>query len=206
MSALTVVQKAMAAGVPADRDEADALGRLAVEVNARIKDIRDQRMATTRKLDAAKADLIALEREQTAPLIDAKKYIDELLLEWNAQESQRVEAERQEQEERVAALESAAIRAVEDGRFDDAGTAMAEVDEFVAEPRAYRPAGTSVTTHWKAEVVDWKAFLQWVIETERYDLVSAVSLHKVAQQRKQEGTFNGMRMYAVRGVAATGRV
>jgi hypothetical protein len=207
MTDMTIIQAAMRYGVPSTPDESDAIGRALVEVNARIAAIQEQRLAITRKLDAAKADMIAMEREQTAPLMEAKAYLVGLIEEWNAQEALRLEDERAEREQREADLEAAAIRAMEEGRLDDAGEAMSAIAEFVPEPKAYRPAGTSERTLWKAEVTDMAAFLAWVIEHEEFSLIEVkqAAIDRYASMVKKESDQEGLRFYTVKSIGATRR-
>lgn len=187
-----------------DRDTADEAGRLLMQVKAAQSAIKDARMRITRPLRNAIDEAIEQEKQATQPLLEAEQHIKGCVLEWEMQEALRIEEAKAELEQRQADLESASLRAMEEGRMTDAAEAITELAEFVPEEKPYRAAGTQVREVWKAEVTDLEQMLAWVIQTGRYDLVR---IDQAALNRLAKTSVNvpGVRFYSEKSVAASGR-
>ena len=135
-----------------DADSSDSAGRLLVSVKRQITQIEDARKEITRPLDLAKSRAMEQEKAAKKPYEEAKQHLEGEILGWTLKERQRIAAEAAAAEAERIALEAAAMRAADEGRFEEAEEIQVERDSLGTVERVHRAAGTQARFTWVGTV------------------------------------------------------
>lgn len=154
------LKAAEACVIESAEDSLDAQ-KVRASINGQLKDHTDQRMAITRKIDAAKKAVMDLFEPTRATLERALRILDEKIIDWdNLQERRRREAQRQLDD--AAAAERARLQAIADAAEakgqETKATKFAERAQNIVAPivqsEAPRAAGVAIAKRWTSEVID----------------------------------------------------
>ena len=200
-------------------DNIGVLRRIKTGLDSRRKELvkpeQDRLASFKAEVDAiiASADLTLkiLEKKYTAYVLEQERIAKE---EAEAERQMQIAAEKA----KAAAAEAEILRVAELHGLDslvDQAIAVNEESERRIEvlasttldvgKMAVRGQGftTSIKDNWTGKVVDWPAFLTWIIRTERWsEMLDAKNLKQVATSQKIEGVFNGILIANERGLSS----
>lgn len=186
--------------------EYQAAGKLITPLGLLRKKLMDQRLATTRPIDAQKAAVMEKYREAEKPMIDAENLIKGAMLTWR-----RAEDERQREEQRIAnekaererqRLDKLAEKAEARGDAGKAAEFEQRADAVLA-PLATvgipKVDGTAVRKVWRFEVTDKDAIPR------NYMIPDDKAIGRVVSALKDRTEIPGIRVWSEESIGRTGR-
>lgn len=182
-----------------DRDRVTEIGR---EATSRLERITEQRFSYTRPLKEEADRWIEGFKNPTELLTEIREQVKANVLLYNKMVSEEREAER-------ARLESAAIRAAEEGRLDDAQEALAERDAVPV--KVEMSAGSGNTGSWKAMVEGEEGLMALVVAVAEgkapltYLLANEKELRAASSRSKGKSAPPGVTFWYEAGMSLGGR-
>ncbi len=170
---------------------ASALGKVYKELIKEIEGVfgplKKAASESHKKIVAQEKDMLKGPKEATAILKNA-------ILKYEAkQEAIRREKEAELRRQAQAKIQAAEAQALKDGLEIEPPEITPE--DIVVQPTIQKQGQTRA--NWKAEVTDHIAFVNWCVETKRYDYLqpNSVLLTQEAKSRKKESHISGVRFY-----------
>lgn len=140
---------------------------LAKKIKTVSKGLEDERLSTTRPIDAAKTEIMNLYREPLDKLVKAENIIKKAVLDFDREERRKAEEQqaklRAEAEERARKererLEKQALKAIDKGKEEKAEQLLEQAESVqtfapVIQIPVHKAQGTSVRQVWKYRITD----------------------------------------------------
>jgi hypothetical protein len=173
-------------------DSSIELQQVRQRINARHKALTEERLGITRKLDAAKAAIMARYAQPLAELAEAKSLCDARILKWNESiEADRREAQRladlaasreRERLERIAAearqkaesADSPAVKLTAESKADAFEQRAASTVAPLVTAQPARAAGVSTRANWKYVILDESLLAREWLEVSHFKITRVV--------------------------------
>lgn len=191
--------------VKSDAESVDAQ-KVRATINAQLKDHRARRLSITRKMDAAKKEIVDLFLPVDQDLERALSIIDGKVITWdNARERERREAQRIADEAAAkerAKLAAQAAKAEERGQDAKAETLRERASQAVApvlDQQPVRASGVSIRKSWGHRIVDAARINPAYLEPSERKIKAAVLAHGEAAPKI---VGEGIEVFEVKNLAS----
>lgn len=204
-----LVARVHSLGVPQNDVENEALVELIKDLVRAKNELEDARKKITDPLRQSLNAAMEQTKAFREPLERAERYARSLGVEYRLQQEMAREDALAQLEQRDAELEVAAIRAADEGRYEDATDIQEQRMKVAVPAKVERVAGTSFSTRWHAECFD---LIQLAAAVLRGDVspdclrANQPAIDKLAREHKTEGVvIPGVRFIGEKTMAVSAR-
>lgn len=159
------------------------------------------------KQDEAKRAILDAEKEQLRPVVMVEELAKQALLKFEREQAAKAEEERRKlqaeadekarrERERLEKLAATAKKPETVAKYQEAASQVAAPVIAVAS-EAPKVAGISKRKNWKAEITDYDAFLAFVFESKRFDLIlpNQKAIDDFAKSQQDRAAMPGIRFF-----------